>query len=292
MIMADSSSGLKNLIESWLPSYLPAGQTPTILHEAMHYALMAGGKRIRPILVLLTNQLLGGTQANAMATACAVEMIHTYSLIHDDLPAMDDDELRRGKPTLHIKFSEAIAILAGDALQSRAFEIITRDDHLADSTQLSLIRAISTAIGPQGMVAGQVLDMEGENRSIDGTALVEMHNRKTGDLISASIMAGACIAGATDAEQQHLKDFGYSLGLAFQIRDDLLDVLGDTETLGKPQGSDQRQDKNTFTSIYGVEGARERLDTLRSRALTSLEPMGARAKPLVELTHFVVERIH
>lgn len=292
MTMADASSGLKTLVESWLPSYLPAGQTPPILHEAMHYALMAGGKRIRPILVLLTNQLLGGPQANAMATACAVEMIHTYSLIHDDLPAMDDDELRRGKPTLHIKFGEAIAILAGDALQSLAFEIITQDDHLTDSTQVSLIRALSGAIGPRGMVAGQVLDMEGENRSIDGLALAEMHNRKTGDLISASVMAGACIAGATDADQQHLKNFGYSLGLAFQIRDDLLDVLGDTKTLGKPQGSDQRQDKNTFTSIYGIEGARERLDVLRSDAIASLEPMGARAEPLVELTHYVVERIH
>tara|TARA_R110002072_G_scaffold104540_2_gene228998 strand:+ start:10968 stop:11840 length:873 start_codon:yes stop_codon:yes gene_type:complete len=290
--MADPHSGLKDLIEAQLPAYLDTGSTPAVLKEAMQYALMAGGKRIRPILVLLTNELLGGSQRQAIDTACAIEMIHTYSLIHDDLPAMDNDELRRGMPTLHVKYDDAIAILAGDALQSLAFETIASDQQLTDSKRVWLVRTIAAAAGPRGMVAGQMLDMEGESQDIGGDALAEMHNRKTGDLISASVMAGACIADATDAEQQHLKAFGYSLGLAFQIRDDLLDVTGDTQTLGKPQGSDLRQNKNTFTTIYGIEGAKARLDTLRIEALKSLEPLGQRAEPLIALTHFIVDRIH
>ena len=290
--MTERFSVYRDRIESQLPNYLSSEQSPRDLHEAMHYALMAGGKRIRPLLVLLTTDALGGAQGDAMATAAAIEMIHTYSLIHDDLPAMDDDDLRRGKPTLHIKFNDAIAILAGDALQSLAFEIIASDDHLSDAKRISLIKTITRAIGPVGMVAGQMLDMAGENQHIDAAALTEMHNRKTGDLISASVMAGACIANASPQEQQHLRAFGYALGLAFQVRDDLLDVLGNTETLGKPKGSDLRQNKSTFTSIFGVEGAKERLDTIYAEALGCLKPLGPRADSLAELTHFVVERIH
>jgi geranylgeranyl pyrophosphate synthase len=290
--MTDGFSVYRDRIESQLPTYLGSGQTPNDLNEAMHYALMAGGKRIRPLLVLLTTDILGGVQEDAMATASAIEMIHTYSLIHDDLPAMDDDELRRGKPTLHIKFDDAIAILAGDALQSLAFETIASDDHLSDAKRVNLIKMIARAVGPRGMVAGQMLDMASENQRIDAAALTEMHNRKTGDLISASVMAGACIADANPRQQKHLLAFSYALGLAFQVRDDLLDVLGDTETLGKPKGSDFRQNKSTFTSIFGVEGAKERLGSLYEEAIKSLQPLGQRADPLVELTRFVVERIH
>lgn len=290
--MPDGFSAYRDRIESQLPTYLNPGQTPHDLNEAMHYALMAGGKRIRPLLVLLTTDILGGAQENAMATAAAIEMIHTYSLIHDDLPAMDNDDLRRGKPTLHIKFNDAIAILAGDALQSLAFEIIASDDHLTDATRVSLIKTITRAVGPAGMVAGQMLDMASENQRINAAALTEMHNRKTGDLISASVMAGARIANASPEEQQHLQSFGYALGLAFQVRDDLLDVLGNTATLGKPKGSDLRQNKSTFTSLFGVEGAKERLDIIYAEALKCLQPLGKRADSLAELTHFIVERIH
>lgn len=291
MTMPDGFSAHLDRIESQLPTYLKPEQTPHDLHEAMHYALK-GGKRIRPLLVLLTTDILGGAQEDAITTAAAIEMIHTYSLIHDDLPAMDNDDLRHGKPTLHIKFNDAIAILAGDALQSLAFEIIADDDHLTDAKRVSLIKIIARAAGPVGMVAGQMLDMASENQRIDAAALTEMHNRKTGDLISASVMAGACIANASPQEQQHLQAFGYALGLAFQVRDDLLDVLGNTATLGKSKGSDLRQNKSTFTSIFGVEGAKERLDTIYKEALKCLQPLGKRADPLVELTHFVVERIH
>lgn len=280
------------LIESTLPGLLNHSKIPANLAQPMLYALMAGGKRIRPTLTLLTAELLGSTREQALKTACAVEMIHTYSLIHDDLPAMDDDDLRRGKPTLHIQFDEALAILAGDGLQSLAFEIIAGDNQLSEHCRLSLIQNISKAVGPAGMVAGQVLDMAGEKSAIDAEQLVEMHNRKTGDLIAASVMAGATIAGANEAAQDHLSQFGYRLGLAFQVRDDLLDVLSDTETLGKPQGSDQRQDKSTFTSIFGIDGAKDRLKELHHGALEALTPFGSSAEPLKALTQFVVDRIH
>jgi geranylgeranyl diphosphate synthase type II len=300
--MTDRFSDYTALIESTLPTLLNNPLIPASLAAPMRYAVMAGGKRIRPLLTLLTAELLADSktqskakaqvQAQSLKTACAIEMIHTYSLIHDDLPSMDDDELRRGKPTVHIQFDEALAILAGDALQSLAFEIITNDEQLSERSRLNLVRNIAKAIGPTGMVAGQVLDMAAENMLISADQLTEMHNRKTGDLIAASVMAGAEIVGASHDAQTHLGQFGYNLGLAFQVRDDLLDVLSDTATLGKPQGSDERQDKSTFTTIFGVEGAKDRLDELHNSSLAALEPFGSKAEPLRALTNFVVARIH
>ena len=292
VMMTDQFADYAALIESTLPDLLNNPNVPDALADPMRYALMAGGKRIRPTLTLLTTELLGASKNKALKTACGIEMIHTYSLIHDDLPAMDDDELRRGKPTVHIQFDEAMAILAGDALQSLAFEIIAHDDQLPKDCRLALIQSISRAIGPAGMVAGQVLDMQAEKVGISAEQLSEMHSRKTGDLIAASVLAGAQIAGASPEETDSLRQFGYRLGLAFQIRDDLLDVLSDTETLGKPQGSDARQQKRTFTSIFGVDGARERLNSLHQDALFALKPFGNRSAPLQALTNFVVDRIH
>lgn len=278
------------LIEQQLTLALP-DTTPEPLKSAMHYAVTAGGKRLRPVLTLVTCEMLGGKINDAIATATAIEMVHTYSLIHDDLPAMDDDELRRGKPTLHIVFDEATAILAGDALQSLAFELIAGDQHLDAETRGDLVLLLASAIGPRGMVAGQILDMAGESNTVTDTMLTEMHNRKTGDLIATAISSGARIAGANSDDQASLQNFGYLLGLSFQIRDDLLDEISTTEQLGKPQGSDQARGKSTYTSLYGVEGAEQRLREVRDAALEALKPLDNRAGVLVELTHYVADRL-
>jgi geranylgeranyl diphosphate synthase type II len=277
-------------IEQHLIICLPA-TTPEPLKSAMHYAVTAGGKRLRPVLTLVTCEMLGGNSGQALNTAAAIEMVHTYSLIHDDLPAMDDDALRRGKPTVHIAFDEATAILAGDALQSLAFQLIAEDTSLNAETRVDLLALLANAIGPTGMVAGQVLDMASENTRIDADALAKIHQHKTGDLIATAISAGACIAGANSDDRAALTRFGYLLGLAFQIRDDLLDVIGTTEQLGKPQGSDVAQNKSTYTSIYGVEGAERHLRKVRDEALEALKPLNNRAGQLIDLTHFVAERL-
>ena len=287
--MLDGHSQHLTLIEQALTSGLP-DNCPEPLKSAMHYAVTAGGKRIRPLLTLLTCEMLGANPEKAIQTACAIEMVHTYSLIHDDLPSMDDDDLRRGQPTLHIQFDEATAILAGDALQSLAFELVSGDPMLTPDEGSGLVFMLAKAIGPNGMVAGQVLDMQAENRQISAEHLTAIHNHKTGDLIATSVSAGARIGGADDDEIQKLQRFGLALGLAFQIRDDLLDVLGTTEELGKPQGSDAEKNKSTFTTIYGVEGAKAHLMQTRDLALESLAPFGNKNESLVGLTHYVVDR--
>lgn len=288
--MLERLEGQIQIIEDSLVGYLP-DNTPEPLKSSLYYAITVGGKRIRPLLTMLTCDLLGGNQDHAISTACAIEMVHTYSLIHDDLPAMDDDELRRGKPTLHVVYDDATAILTGDALQSLAFQIISEDQNLSDQKKAELVLLLAKAIGPEGMVAGQVLDMQSEQSRIGNNALKEMHNRKTGDLIVASIAAGASIANATPAEKSSLHEFGYALGLAFQIRDDLLDVLGTTEQLGKPQGSDQAKNKSTFTSIHGIEGAKTQLKETRDQALSALSCLGSKAETLANLTHYVADRL-
>ncbi len=288
--MLEGFSGHLARIDQHLLAALP-DSSPEPLKSALHYAISAGGKRLRPLLTVVTCEMLGGEINHALSTASAIEMVHTYSLIHDDLPAMDDDDLRRGKPTLHIVYDEAIAILAGDALQSLAFQLVASEDQLPSDVKVKLVQLLAAAIGPTGMVAGQVLDMANENQSIDAGVLTETHNRKTGDLISVAITAGALIAGANEDEQACLKQFGYLLGLAFQIRDDLLDVIGTTEQLGKPQGSDAAQNKNTYTSIYGVSGAEAQLKQVREQALAALKPLDNRASVLADLTHFVSDRL-
>lgn len=285
-------SAYRSRVESRLQTYLNVEGAPTRLQQAMQYAVFNGGKRIRPTLVYLAAEAAGAPMEHADATASAVEMVHTYSLIHDDLPAMDDDDLRRGKPTCHIKFDEATAILAGDALQAAAFEAIAEDAYLPVPVRLMLISRLATAIGAAGMVGGQVIDLESEHQPIDEATLVRMHRAKTGALISTSVVAGAIIAAAPRAVIEALSRYGYSLGLAFQIKDDLLDVTGNTEVLGKRAGADVAHQKTTFVSVHGVDNAAAQLDSLRQDAISCLEPMKESGEKLRELADFVANRDH
>ena len=265
---------------------------PLRLGIAMRYGVFNGGKRIRPALAYMTAKALGGDLGRVDQTACAIEMIHTYSLIHDDLPAMDDDDLRRGKPTLHIQYDEATAILAGDALQTLAFELLANDALLDTDTRIRLIDLIARKAGPAGMVAGQMMDLLAANEPIVEEVLVTMQRRKTGDLISASVLAGVIIAGANEQISASLRQFSYHLGLAFQVKDDILDYTGETETMGKPQGSDVASNKTTFITVLGLDAARVYLDNLYHKSLAALSPLGESAALLRKLTAFVSSRDH
>lgn len=252
---------------------------PEALWEAMKYSLLAGGKRLRPILVLSSAEAVGGNEEEALPFACAVEMIHTYSLIHDDLPAMDDDDVRRGRPTNHKVFGEAIAILAGDALLTRAFGLMAQgaaQSNLNPERVLALIAEGSARSGAEGMVGGQVKDLQAENRSVSLEELRDIHRCKTGDLITYSVRLGAGVGGATKTQLEALTGFAERLGLAFQIQDDVLDVVGDQEALGKPVGSDQSKNKSTYPALLGLEESREWVRRLVAEAkelLTSVEGM-------------------
>ena len=273
-----------------LENCLLAGDIPETLLAAMRYAVFNGGKRIRPSLVYLAAGVLGSPVQQADMTACAIEMIHCYSLIHDDLPCMDDDDLRRGKPTVHIQFDEATAILAGDALLAYAFELIAADQSLPVATRLEIVGIFARAAGPRGMVGGQALDLAAEEQQISRAALEHMHRRKTGDLICACLQAAARINGADQATEAALVSYGYALGLAFQVRDDILDHIGDTATLGKPSGSDQANAKSTFISTHGLAAASAQLAELRQTAFDALQPLGDRAAPLRALADYVASR--
>jgi len=279
-------------IHEQLDAYLQDDQVPASLLAAMRYAVFNGGKRIRPSLIYMTSLILGASLEKADKTACAIEMIHCYSLIHDDLPCMDDDDLRRGQPTVHIQFDEATAILAGDALQAYAFELIAGDVALSPTTRLDVIGLLAKAAGPAGMVGGQALDLAAESKRISHLELETMHRRKTGDLISACLAAGARIGGADPATEQALIDYGYALGLAFQVRDDILDHTGDTLVLGKPSGSDQDNAKSTFISTHGLSAASAQLDALHQTAIEALIPLGKTATPLIALADFIARRDH
>jgi len=265
---------------------------PAPLAGAIDYGISNGGKRIRPLLVYMIVRALNTDLAHADATACAVELIHCYSLIHDDLPAMDDDNLRRGKPTLHIQFDEATAILAADAMQTMAYEVLASDDLLTAEARISLISSLASASGPRGMIAGQIIDMDAETRQLSATELENMHRRKTGDLFAFCTEAGAIIGAASAEITLALKQYGYALGLAFQVKDDILDVIGNAEVMGKPQGSDIEQDKTTFVSSYGLNAAIAQLEELRQLAISSLAPLGEGAAELIALAEFVVSRDH
>lgn len=282
----------RDRVDENLKRFLSLKEIPAPLREAMIYGVFNGGKRIRPLLVYMALDAFDGDIAHADATASAIEMIHAYSLIHDDLPAMDDDDLRRGNPTVHIKYDEATAILAGDALQARAIELIADDESISAETRIALIKLITHAIGPAGMVAGQSIDLAAENKTISESELVNMHRRKTGDLISASVMSGALIAGVDDEMTQCFSRFGYALGLAFQVRDDILDETGDTNVMGKAKGSDQSNNKATFTSSHGLDYATAQLDSLHQQAIDALSPLGSNAQPLIMLANFVATRDH
>jgi geranylgeranyl pyrophosphate synthase len=270
---------------------LPDAGTPR-LREAMRYSTLGGGKRLRPALVYLTGESLGATLRELDAPAAAVELIHVYSLVHDDLPAMDDDDLRRGRPTCHRAYDEATAILVGDALQALAFSVLAEDTHAAATTRLAMIRTLAQAAGTAGMAGGQAVDLAAVGQRLSVNAVENMHRRKTGALIKGSVLLGAVGAGIqSGTDFQALELFGDEIGLAFQIQDDILDVEGDAAVLGKQTGADAALSKPTYPSTVGLPAARERARDLRDRAIQALAPLGTRSTPLVELAHFVVSRI-
>lgn len=263
------------------------------LHEAMRYSVFNGGKRIRPALVYATASAFNSAPEHCEDAACAVELIHSYSLIHDDLPAMDDDKLRRGKPTCHIAFDEATAILAGDALQTLAFEVLVNGNnhHTTERNKLEMIRTLAKSSGASGMVAGQAIDLGSVGRQLDLDQLIHMHNCKTGALITASVTLGAlCTNDATSEQLGALNRYAIHIGLAFQIKDDILDVEGDTQTLGKQQGADEALDKPTYTSILGLDQARIEARKQHQAAIDALAIFGSEADYLRQLADFVIGR--
>jgi geranylgeranyl pyrophosphate synthase len=282
--------------EAQLEARLPSAELPPKrLHEALRYSVLNGGKRVRPALVYATAATLGVPEANVDGAACAVEFIHAYSLVHDDLPAMDDDDLRRGRPTCHKAFDEATAILVGDALQVLAFETLASGPGLPADPQvrLQLVRLLAVASGTNGMAGGQALDLAAMGRQLSIADVEEMHIRKTGALIHASVMMAAACAPALDAGTQlALDDYARAIGLAFQIQDDLLDVEGDATLLGKATGADQALNKPTYPSVAGLPEARQRMHELHARALAAVRAPGLIAAPLAALSDWLVLRKH
>ena len=284
----------RHRIETALDAVLPdAALPPERLHEAMRYATLAPGKRLRPFLVYQAGGLFGEAGPALDPPACAVEMIHAYSLIHDDLPAMDDDDLRRGRATCHRAFDEATAILAGDALQSLAFRLLAAAEKPAPAHRLAMIETLAAAIGSRGMAGGQALDLAAVGGAPDAADLEDMHSHKTGALILASLRLGVLAAGAADADagqRTALDAYGRCIGLAFQVQDDILDVAGDPQQLGKASGADARHDKTTYPGLLGMEKARAFAVELKDQAIAALEPFDAAADPLRRLADYVIER--
>ncbi len=271
----------------------PRERLPQRLHEAMRYSVLGGGKRVRPILLLATARSLGLAEEQVEAAACALELVHVYSLVHDDLPAMDDDDLRRGRPTCHKAYDEATALLVGDALQSLAFELLARDPSLPDSpaVRVRLVGLLAEAIGSVGMAGGQAIDLESEGRKLGIEQVEQLHSLKTGALIRASVMMGAaCVPGLDARLERALEGFAAPIGLAFQIQDDLLDELSDTATLGKAAHSDRERGKSTHPAILGIPASQERVRRLSASALESLAPLGAQADPLRAVAEWLLAR--
>ena len=283
----------RNIVEEALDRYLPAGdQEPRELHAAMRYSVFAGGKRIRPILCMASAEACGGDLAPVMPVACALELIHTYSLIHDDLPSMDNDDFRRGKPTSHKVFGEAAAILEGDALLTEAFALLSRAEkvRLAAERRLAVIQEIALAAGAAGMVGGQALDIRTDKEDPDIEALTDMHRRKTGALIMAAVKTGALIAGADERKLSALTGYANRIGVAFQIADDILNVEGDERLMGKRTGSDAARGKITYASLLGLEAAKARLADEVGAAAACIASFDARALPLRAIARFIMER--
>ncbi|MEJ1095929.1 MULTISPECIES: polyprenyl synthetase family protein [unclassified Pseudoxanthomonas] len=279
-------------VEAKLEQSLPiSGQSPERLHAAMRHAVLGGGKRIRPLLVYAAGALFGADEATLDAPAAAVELIHAYSLVHDDLPAMDDDDLRRGRPTVHIAFDEATAILAGDALQTSAFDLLAHAN--ADAAlRLDWLQVLSRASGVAGMCGGQALDIDATGAMQSVSALQRMHALKTGALIRAAVRMGAAAGGATSDELQHLDDFAAALGLAFQVRDDILDIEASSEQLGKTAGKDVAQAKSTYPALLGMQGATAKLEELASTMQNALATFDARSDALKTLGELAINRVH
>lgn len=279
-----ASAELRQLLA--VPGIAPA------LEEAMQYAVQNGGKRIRPVLAYAAAEAVGGALADADSCACAVELIHAYSLVHDDLPAMDDDALRRGQPTCHIRFGQATAILAGDALQSLAFEVLSQPSGKAQDIA-AMVSTLAHAAGWQGMVAGQSIDIDAAGTAKDENELARMHRLKTGALINASVRLGALSTGRATPEQlRSLETYAGCIGLAFQVKDDILDVEGDTAVLGKQQGKDLSLNKPTYTSLLGLEAAHQRLQALYEEGVGALSMFGADADRLKAIAAYIIDRKH
>jgi geranylgeranyl diphosphate synthase type II len=294
MNFADYLDQKRRDVDRFLESVMPAEQSPpTNLHKAMRYSLFAGGKRVRPILAIAACEATGGSSAAILPCAAALELIHTYSLIHDDLPAMDNDDYRRGKPTNHKVFGEALAILAGDALLTMAFDLISRADLMngvEPPAQIRVVHETAVGAGDAGMVAGQVADIEAEGRDIDLATLEAMHRWKTGKLIRASVRIGAIVGGAGAQPLDALTRYAEDVGLAFQIADDVLNVVGTLEQLGKEANTDLSRGKKTYASFFGVEGARKLAEDRVASAINHLQQFDSKAEPLRHLARYIIAR--
>ena len=293
------------LIDSYLESYFSVPSEPSVLHEAMRYSLFAGGKRIRPILALSSYEACGGYPKNIIPYASALELIHTYSLIHDDLPSMDNDDLRRGKPTSHKVFGEAMAILAGDALLTEAFLMLTNNSsalssvkgckvglykEIKPSSLIKVIREVALSAGIHGMVGGQAIDISSENSKPDRDTLTFIHLHKTAALITASVRMGGILCDTDDDKLKALTKYGERIGLAFQIIDDILDIEGNAEELGKTAGSDKKMKKMTYPALYGIKKSRQKAEDLISEAIDSLAVLSSKANQLREIAHYLKQR--
>lgn len=292
--LSSFSKTYKVMLDKQLKDSVSKLNAPSAIKESMLYSLEAGGKRIRPLLLFATLAAFGENAKKGLWTAAAIEMVHTYSLIHDDLPSMDDDDLRRGKPTNHKIYGEALAILAGDALLTYSFQSIaeTPDEFASADTKLTLIKELSKASGAEGMVGGQVADISGEGQQLALGELEYIHLHKTGKLLAYSVVAGAILAEARQDKIQTLSEFAYHLGLAFQIRDDILDLEGTEEKIGKPIGSDESKNKSTYPSLLTMEGAKEALDRHIKAAKEKLKETGLNTKLLEAITDLIADRDH
>ena len=296
MTLKDALSSCQSRVNSFLSDYMKnLPEVSPILREAMTYGVLLGGKRVRPFLVYTTAELLGGDLKVADAPAAAIECIHAYSLIHDDLPAMDNDELRRGHPTVHVKFGEAQAILAGDALQSQAFEILSHakmPENLLRN-QVEMLAVLSRGSGYQGMCGGQEIDLDSEGRLISQEELEKLHRHKTGALIESAVLLGTlCVPEVSDKVRNALVAYSRAIGLAFQVWDDVLDIISDTETLGKPQGSDIEEDKSTYPRLMGLDNAKKYASDLADKAVAALDDVSGNTDLLKQFARYIVERDH
>lgn len=293
MTLDDFSHFTRNRVDSYIAQKLNQYMPAQHLQEAMSYSLFNGGKRVRPMLTYATASLFDKSNELTDSCAAAIEAIHAYSLIHDDLPAMDNDDLRRGKPTCHIRYDEATAILAGDALQTFAFELLSNPQHNQADLQLRLIQELVFASGRHGMVTGQMIDLANVGKNIDLTALEQMHQHKTGALIRASVRMGAISVGAHQPETlASLDAYASAIGLAFQVQDDIIDITSDTSTLGKTQFSDEDANKPTYPKLLGLSGAQELAQALHQQAINAISPFGQNAQPLIELANYIIGRNH
>lgn len=293
-LLPEFSREYRSLLEEEMRRRIQILQAPAIIKDAMQYSLEAGGKRIRPLLTFATIDAFKKDTLIGLDVAVAIEMIHTYSLIHDDLPSMDDDDLRRGKPTNHKVFGEAMAILAGDALLTYSFQIITETNSakVTDTKKLEMIRELSKAAGAEGMVGGQVADIDAEGRSLELKELEYVHIHKTGKLLAFSVLAGAILSDADEKTKEYLSRFAHHLGIAFQIQDDILDLEGDQEIIGKPVGSDENKNKSTYPALLSIDGARKALQHHIEEAKRNLVASDLNTKILEEITDLVASRNH